>query len=116
MFVILLLVISPIAILGYNTKKKKRKCPYCVIYMKRIKEKEKVVYHCFKCHKKFKDRYDKPKKKIGTQNYMNLNWLRQQYYDLGRTLQDIADEQKVSIMTIKKWVDKIDNATYDKED
>ena len=41
-------------------------------------------------------------------NYMNLKWLNRQYYELGRSLQDIADDQGVSMMTIKKWVDNLD--------
>lgn len=41
-------------------------------------------------------------------DYMNLTWLNYQYYELGRSLQDIADDQGVSMMTINKWVDKID--------
>jgi len=42
-------------------------------------------------------------------DYMNLTWLNRQYYELGRSLQDIADDQGVSMMTINKWIDKIEN-------
>lgn len=45
-------------------------------------------------------------------DYMNLTWLNHQYYDLGRSLQDIADDQGVSMMTINKWVDKIEKQSY----
>ena len=41
-------------------------------------------------------------------DYLNLTWLNRQYYELGRSLQDIADDQGVSMMTINKWVDKIE--------
>lgn len=41
-------------------------------------------------------------------DYLNLTWLNHQYYDLGRSLQDIANDQGVSMMTINKWVDKIE--------
>jgi len=39
-------------------------------------------------------------------DYKNLDWLRQQYYELGRTIQDIAEGQGVSMITIRKWLDK----------
>ena len=39
-------------------------------------------------------------------DYKNLDWLRQQYYEIGRTIQDIADGQGVSMITIRKWLDK----------
>ena len=42
------------------------------------------------------------------QDYMNLAWLRDQHYELGRILQDIATDQGLSIGTIKKWVYKLD--------
>ena len=39
-------------------------------------------------------------------DYKSLDWLRHHYYELGKSLQDIADEQGVSMMTIRKWLDK----------
>ncbi|MHA1985459.1 MAG: hypothetical protein ACW98D_02360 [Promethearchaeota archaeon] len=48
------------------------------------------------------------KSKEEKRDYMNLTWLNRQYYELGRSLQDIADDQGVSMMTINKWVDKIE--------
>ncbi len=51
------------------------------------------------------------KKKEGHEerhDYMNLEWLREQHYELGRSLQDIATEQGVFIGTINKWVYKLD--------
>ena len=44
---------------------------------------------------------------------MNINWLNHQYYELGRSLQVIANDQGVSVMTVKKWVDKLDVASVD---
>jgi len=41
-------------------------------------------------------------------DYLNLTWLKHYYYDLGMSLQNIANDQGVSMMTIKKWVDKIE--------
>ena len=46
-------------------------------------------------------------------DYMNLNWLKHQYFDLGKNLQDIATNQNVTIIKIKRWVDKIENASND---
>ena len=39
-------------------------------------------------------------------DYKNLDWLRHQWHDLGKSIQDIADEQGVSMITIRKWLDK----------
>lgn len=36
----------------------------------------------------------------------DLNWLKHEYYDMGRSIQDLADELNVSMMTVKKWLDK----------
>jgi hypothetical protein len=41
-------------------------------------------------------------------DYMNLAWLRDQHYELGRSIQDIASEQGVSEGTIEKWLYKLD--------
>lgn len=49
-----------------------------------------------------------PPKFEARKNYMNLKWLNHQYYEGGRSLQDIADDQGVSMMTIKKWIYKLD--------
>ena len=40
------------------------------------------------------------------QDYKDLSWLKYQYYDLGKSIQDIADDQNVSIIEINKWLDK----------
>ncbi|MFX1570686.1 MAG: hypothetical protein ACFFCV_20300 [Promethearchaeota archaeon] len=41
-------------------------------------------------------------------DFKNLDWLKHHYYDLGKSIQDIADEQGVSMITIRKWIDKIE--------
>ncbi|MFX0042086.1 MAG: hypothetical protein ACFE8L_04160 [Candidatus Hodarchaeota archaeon] len=46
-------------------------------------------------------------------DYMNLGWLKHQYFDLGKTLQEIALDQNSSIIKIKRWVDKLENASND---
>ena len=51
------------------------------------------------------------KKKEGPEekgNYTNLEWLREQHYELGRSLQSIAREQGISIGEINKWMYKLD--------
>jgi len=86
-----------------------RSCPYCRISMERLKKKEeKVAFQCPKCLKIFRD---KPKKRIEKQDYMNLGWLRHQHYNLEKSIQEIADEQNVSMITIKKWVDKLESTS-----
>ncbi|MFW9823661.1 MAG: zinc ribbon domain-containing protein, partial [Candidatus Thorarchaeota archaeon] len=40
-------------------------------------------------------------------DFTDLKWLEHQYYGLGRTIQDIADDQGVSMITIKRWLVKI---------
>ncbi|MFX1281476.1 MAG: hypothetical protein ACFFA3_19160 [Promethearchaeota archaeon] len=40
-------------------------------------------------------------------DYKNLEWLRRQYYELGWSLQDIANDQGVSMVTVKRWIDKL---------
>ncbi|MFX1501808.1 MAG: hypothetical protein ACFFDH_12665 [Promethearchaeota archaeon] len=42
-------------------------------------------------------------------DYINANWLKHQYYDLGKSIQDIADGQKISMITIRKWLEKIES-------
>lgn len=49
-------------------------------------------------------------------DFMDLTWLNSQYYELGRSVQDIADDQGVSMITIRKWVDKIEKPISDKKD
>ena len=39
-------------------------------------------------------------------DYKNLDWLRYQYYEIGKSIQDIANDQGVSMITIRKWLDK----------
>jgi len=52
--------------------------------------------------------YEKVEKVEVKDDYKNLDWLRHQYYDLGKSIQNIADVQGVSMITIKKWIDKIE--------
>ena len=43
-------------------------------------------------------------------DYTNLVWLRTQVYDLNRSIQEIADEQNTSVITIHNWIKKLDNS------
>lgn len=45
---------------------------------------------------------------VEKKDYMNLAWLREQYYELGRNVQDIATDQGVTRGTIEKWLYKLD--------
>jgi len=47
------------------------------------------------------------------QEYKNPSWLTHQYYDLGESIQDIANEQNVSIVAIRKWIDKLNHVSED---
>ena len=38
-------------------------------------------------------------------DYKNSDWLKHQYYELGKSIQDIANEQGASMITIRKWLD-----------
>jgi hypothetical protein len=49
-------------------------------------------------------------------DYMDANWLRYQYYNKGRTIQYIANDQNVSMITIKKWLDKLERGSEDISD
>ena len=61
------------------------------------------------------DRRIQIKKSKPKEDYSNLDWLKHQYYDLGRTIQDIADDQNVSMITIRKWLDKLEGDSKVKE-
>ncbi len=47
-------------------------------------------------------------KRNENQNYTDLKWLEKQHFELNKNIQQIADEQHVSMKTIKKWIDKIE--------
>lgn len=44
---------------------------------------------------------------IGTSHEGKLEWIKTQYYDLGRTIQDIADDLDESMITVRKNLDEI---------
>lgn len=43
------------------------------------------------------------------EDYKTSAWLKHHYYELGWSFQDIADNQGVSMMIVKNWVDKLKN-------
>ena len=51
--------------------------------------------------------YEKVESVEEKDDYKNLEWLRRQYYESGKTIQDIANNQGVSMITIRKWIDKL---------
>ncbi len=46
---------------------------------------------------------------------INLSWLKHQYYSLGRSIQDIADKLNVSMMSVRKYLDRIEAISANKE-
>ena len=46
-------------------------------------------------------------------NYTDLQWLEIQHYELKKSIQEIANEQNVSMITIKKYIEKIDRKQMD---
>lgn len=46
-------------------------------------------------------------------DYIGLQWLEKQYYELKKSIQEIATEQNVSMITIKKYIEKIDRKQMD---
>ncbi|MHA2391325.1 MAG: hypothetical protein ACXAEX_05095 [Promethearchaeota archaeon] len=51
----------------------------------------------------------KVKKVEEKDDYKNFDWLKHQYYELGKSVQDIANEQGVSMITIRKGIDKLES-------
>lgn len=45
--------------------------------------------------------------------YTDLQWLEIQHYELKKSIQEIASEQNVSMITIKKYIEKIDRKQMD---
>ncbi len=92
-----------------EVEKSFKTCPHC---------REKLPLRakfCFYCGQKFEAIKPIPPisgiKEINGQ--ININWLKHQYYDLGNSLQDIANEQNLSMITIRKWVDKLSHISED---
>ena len=46
--------------------------------------------------------------RIEKQDYTDLKWLEKQHFELNKSIQQIADEQNVNMMTIKEWINKIE--------
>jgi len=42
------------------------------------------------------------------QNYTDLKWLEKQHFELNKSIQEIANEQNVSMILIKEWINKIE--------
>lgn len=61
---------------------------------------------CAKCGQKVE--VIKPAPLISDIGETDLNWLKHQYYDLGRSIQDIANELGVSMIRIRKMLNRIE--------
>ena len=46
--------------------------------------------------------------RIKKQDYSDLKWLENQHFNLNKSVQQIAGEQNVSMITIREWIDKIE--------
>lgn len=46
--------------------------------------------------------------RIKKQDYNDLKWLENQHFNLNKSVQQIAGEQNVSMITIREWIDKIE--------
>ena len=46
--------------------------------------------------------------RIEKQDFTDLKWLEKQHFELNKSIQQIADEQNVSMITIRAWIDKIE--------
>ena len=46
-------------------------------------------------------------KLISRQKELDLKWQHHEYYNLGKSIQAIADEKNVSMMTVQKWLEKL---------
>ena len=46
--------------------------------------------------------------RIEKQDYTDLKWLEKQHFELNKSIQQIADEQNVSMIKIRAWIDKIE--------
>ncbi len=77
--------------------------------MEKIEKEDKIVYQCPECSKIYRDIKKETKRKIEKQDYKNSDWLKHQYFDLEKSIQQIANEQHVSMITIQKWVEKLEN-------
>ena len=53
-------------------------------------------------------RVKKTKLIIGSTREGKLEWIKTQYYDLNRTIQDIADDLGESMMSVRKYLDEIE--------
>jgi len=94
-----------------KVEKSFKTCPHC---------REKLPLRakfCFYCGQKFEAIKPIPPisgiKEINGQ--ININWLKHQYYDLGRTMQDIANELGVSMIRIRKLLSRIEIISETKE-
>ena len=54
-----------------------------------------------------RDRIYTTKKSWLKEDYKDVEWLKSQYYGLGQSIQDIADDQNVNMMKIVDVVEKI---------
>jgi len=80
-------------------------------YSLRRSKKKHLIYVERKVEHKREGIIDKPLKKYlyidnGKRKVVNLRWVEQQYYTLGKSIQDIADELGLSMISVRKWFNR----------
>ena len=66
-------------------------------------------------YRRNKEKREKTKIISKKRKEFNAEWFKHQYYDLGKSIQDIADELNESVATLRKRIDKIDGIEKTKE-
>jgi MFS family permease len=64
-----------------------------------------VISVIFQYYRRHREKSEKAKIVSKKRDEFNLEWFNHQYYDLGRSIQDIANELNESVITIRKWLD-----------
>ena len=94
------------------SKKNRGYCENCgSTYNLRRSKKKHLIYVKRKVEHKQGGIIDKPLKKYlyidnGKRKVVNLRWVELQYYTLGKSIQDIADELGLSMISVRKWFNK----------
>ncbi len=68
-----------------------------------------ILGSIIRLYRRYKEKQEKKHILSKKREEFNAEWLKYQYHDLGRSIQDIADELKVSMMNIRKRLNDIEN-------
>lgn len=79
---------------------------------KRLQEiNDEILYN-----KSIEVRLKKTKLITGNSHEGRLEWIKTQYYDLNRSIQDVADDLGESMITVRKYLDEIENQDITKNE